>query len=366
MPEPFKETLFNRQAIHELGRCIASVYLDFEQTVFLERIFDSTWAGLELKERMRHITLILKELLPPDYPSALNILRQAAAEHQGGGFATLVFCDYVELYGLEDWEFSLPALAQFTCLCSAEFAVRPFIVKDQARMLAQMLDWAGSDNLHHRRLASEGCRPRLPWGIALPALKADPRPILPILEQLKKDSEDTVRRSVANNLNDIAKDNPQVVIDLLQTWKAESIPAFTEIAQRALRTLIKNGDPFALALVGFEHGSQVEVSEFKIEPVSIPLGGEVTFSFNLQAVEQFEQNLVVDYVVYLMRANGKQTPKVFKLTKKTLAAGETTLISKRHSFAKVTTRRYYPGLHAIEIQVNGVSCARAEFEIRTE
>ena len=361
MPEPLKETLFSRPIVERFAACIAAAHPAFDRAAYLEHVFDSGWVGLELKERMRHMTLCLRPLLPQDYRAALEILRRAAEGFSEGGFASMVFGDFVALYGLEDWDVSLPALAQFTCLCSAEYAVRPFINRDPARMLAQMLDWAGSANQHHRRLASEGCRPRLPWGMGLPALKADPRPILPILERLKNDPEEYVRRSVANNLNDLTKDNPQVVFDLLTGWKAEDLPAFSEIANRALRTQIKNGDPAALALVGFTHGSQVALADLTVTPACIPMGGEVCFAFNLLSTAVEPQKLVVDYIIHLVRANGTLTPKVFKLAKKLLAPGESVGFTKRHSFREITTRRYYPGKHAVEIQVNGVSCGRVEF-----
>ena len=363
MPEPFKETLFSRPIVTRLAECISLSDPGFNQAEFLERVFDPSWADLELKDRMRHITLILKDMLPPDYRTALDILQRAASLHTEGGFVSLVYCDYVALYGLDDWEVSLPALQQFTCLCSAEFAVRPFIVKDQTRMLAQMRVWAGSENAQHRRLASEGSRPRLPWGISLPALKKDPLPLLPILEMLKADPDENVRRSVANNLNDITKDNPQVVLDLLKKWKEENNPNYKEIANRALRSLIKDGNPAALKLIGIRHAAEVQVANLKIEPAVIPFGGDITFSFDLVSTAENEQKLVVDYVVYLQRANNQQTPKVFKLTQKTLTPDETITITKKHSFKEVTTRRYYPGAHAVEIQVNGVACAKEAFEV---
>ena len=363
MGEPFKETLFSPKLVGELADHIKTVYTTFDQNLFIERVFGPSWPQLELMERMRHITLILRDMLPPDYRQALDILTRTAGLYHEQAFLTLVFDDYVSMFGLDDWEASLPALALFTGLCSAEFAVRPFIVKDQARMLAQMLVWANSDNPQHRRLASEGSRTRLPWGISLPALKKDPRPLLPILEKLKNDPEEMVRRSVANNLNDITKDNPQTVIDLLTRWKAEGIPSFSEIANRALRSMIKKGDPAALNLVGIQHGSAVTVANLKVEPESIPMGGEVSFSFDLVSTGEETQKLVVDYVLYMQRANNKQTAKVFKCCKKEISAGQTLTISRRHSFAEVTTRRYYPGRHAIEIQINGVAGGRVEFEV---
>jgi len=363
MPEAFKEALLNKETIGRFAGYLNKADERFDPDRFMEKVFDPSWKGLELKERLHHIALVLKEFLPAGYRPALEILHRAAAQFTEGAFFSLAMCEFVALYGLDDWEASLPALGQFTCLCSAEFAVRPFIVKDPERMMAQMLLWAHSPIPQQRRLASEGCRPRLPWGIGLPAFKADPALILPILEVLKTDQDENVRRSVANNLNDIAKDHPELVIEILRNWQAEDIPAFKEIATRALRTLVKNGDPDALELTGFRFGGEFEVRDFKIEPAAIPTGGEVRFSFKLHSTSESEQNVVVDYTLHLARANGKQSPKVFKLAKVKLAAGETVSITRKYSFQEVTTRRYYPGAHAIEIQVNGVSCARGEFQV---
>jgi len=215
-----------------------------------------------------------------------------------------------------------------------------------------------------RRLASEGCRPRLPWGIALPAFQDDPSPILPILERLKLDPSESVRRSVANNLNDIAKDTPDVVIGLLRRWQTHDTQEMRWIIDRALRTLVKKGNPEALELLGYPASPEVEVRNLAVGPETVPMGGEVTFSFEIESRGQTPQNLMIDYVVHLMRANGQLTPKVFKLTRRTLAPGETVRIAKKHSFRPVTTRKYYPGEHAIEVQVNGVSSERKRFVVK--
>ena len=363
MPEALKESLLNKETIGRFAAYLHRADERIDPDLFMGRVFDASWSGLELKERLHHIALCLKEFLPAEYRAALKILYKTAAQFTEGAFFSLAICEYVALFGMDDWEASLPALGEFTCLCSAEFAVRPFIVKDQPRMMAQMLIWAQSPNPEQRRLASEGCRPRLPWGIGLPALKADPALILPILEILKTDPEENVRRSVANNLNDIAKDHPELVIEILRNWHDEEIPAFAEIATRALRTLIKKGDPAALELTGYQFGGDFEILDFNIEPKTIPSGGDVRFSFTLHSTSEVEQNLVVDYTLHLARANGKQTPKVFKLTKAKLAPGASLPVSRKYSFQEVTTRRYYSGEHAIEIQVNGVICARGEFTV---
>ncbi len=362
MPEPFKETLFSRAFFDALVAAFQAVYPPFDAGTFLARIYDDQWEGRELKARMRHTTLTLHDALPDDYCAALDLIRRAAPALDAFPFGNMVFPDYVEVYGLDDWDASIPALEQFTQRSSAEFAVRPFILAAQDRMMAQMLSWAGHEVAAVRRLASEGCRPRLPWAIALPAFKVDPSPILPILERLKCDESEAVRRSVANNLNDISKDNPQVTIDVLRRWQNHDVPDGQSMAHHALRTLAKAGHPDALDLLGFGK-PQVAVNGLIVEPDVVPQGGEVRFSFEVESLGAAAQDLMIDYAVHLMRANGKQTRKVFKLTKKTLAPGEKLSISRQFSFRPITTRRYYPGEHAISVQVNGTVFAEQAFEV---
>ena len=349
--------LYDKQSVPVLADAIQTQIPAFDREDFLARVFDDAWQDRELKQRTRHITTVLHEFLPSGYRSALNVLR-GALPHTGDGWHILmVFPDYVEVYGMDDWEVSMPALETFTQRMSAEFAIRPFIVRYQDRTMAQMLAWAQHENAGVRRLATEGCRPRLPWGIRLPALQADPSPILPILEFLKDDESEPVRRSVANNLNDISKGNPQVVLDLLGCWQpgdsGEAQPGIDWLTSHALRTLVKQGDPQALELLGYPSNPAIAVINLTAHPDSIPMGSKLTFSFDIESLSGQPQKLMIDYVVYHMRANGKLTPKVFKLAKRTLAPGQVLHITKAHSFAPVTTRRYYPGQHAIEPKVNG-------------
>ncbi len=363
MAEPLKEMFFKQQFFEDLADACKSVYPLFQAETFLAHIYDKDWEGRELKERVRHTTVTLAELMPEDYRSALGILRQVAPALDRYGFEKMIFPDFVEVYGLEDWDVSLPALEQFTQQASAEFAVRPFILKDQERMMTQMMEWAEHESHHVRRLASEGCRPRLPWAMALPPLKADPSPILPILEKLKSDEAESVRRSVANNLNDISKDNPAVVLDVVQQWKSHNTDEMRWIINHALRTLVKAGDPAALELLGYPNEPAISVKKLVIKPHAIAVGDKITFSFEIESTGEAAQNLMIDYVMHFVRANGKQTAKVFKLSKRTIAPSERLQITKRHSFQPITTRRYYPGQHAVEIQINGTSFGLREFTL---
>jgi 3-methyladenine DNA glycosylase AlkC len=356
--------MFNQESVAALANAIQHHYAAFNREAFIASVFGDAWEVRELKERMRHITISLHDVLPEEYRTALDILRRALPALHSHGFVQMIFPDYVEVFGLEDWEASIPALEAFTQVVSAEYAIRPFIVHFQDRTMAQMLEWARHKSPEVRRLASEGCRPRLPWGIALPALKADPSPILPVIELLKHDESESVRRSVANNLNDISKDRPEVVIEVLRRWQTDNTEEIRWITRHALRTLLKAGHPDALALLGYHQEPAIVVHNLSVEPDTIHMGDAVTFSFDIESLGDQPQNLMIDYVVHHVRANGKQTPKVFKLTKKTIQPGQILHIKRTHSFAPVTTRRYYPGEHAIEPKINGQRFGSTAFLLR--
>ena len=363
MAEALKDIFFTREFMDRLSAAIVAHYPAFDTGAFLDDIYTPGWDELALKARMRHTTQALGRQLPADFRAALDILNQAEAALDHHDFDLMVFSDYVALYGIDDWEASLPAMEKFTQRMSAEYAVRPFIIADQPRMMAQMLAWAHHDHEQVRRLATEGCRPRLPWGVSLPALKADPSPILPILDRLKDDPAETVRRSVANNLNDIAKDNPDVVIDVLRGWHTHDTPEIQWVTSHALRTLIKKGDPRALELIGYAAGGAFSVSNLTVEPAAVALGDSIILSFTVESHSDRPQNLMIDYVMHFMKANGQLRPKVFKLARRQIGPGATIDISRKHSFRAISTRVYYPGSHAVEIQINGQVCARAEFTV---
>jgi len=345
--------MFNRESVGKLSAVISAEYPGFLETAFIKGVFDQEWDQRALKERVRHITLTLGALLSEDYQEALAILRKALPQLRQQGFEKMVFPDFVEVYGLKDWEHSIPALEFFTQHISAEFAIRPFIVRYPKETLEQMLLWANHPHPGVRRLASEGCRPRLPWGIRLNDLVSDPTPILPILEILKEDAREEIRRSVANNLNDISKDHPEIVVSILNNWQSPGDDNRTKLINHALRTLLKSGHPGALELLGFSNNPEIIINNIFLEPKKISLGEAVQFSFEIISTGDAEQRLLIDYIVHFMRANGRQNPKVFKLSQKTIQPGERIQITKKHSFQPISTRKYYPGKQTFQPQVNG-------------
>jgi len=359
---PLLKDLVDRDSVGAIAAAIGGATTSFDEGGFVGAVFDDGWGGRELKQRIRHIARMIRNHLPGDYATALAVLRRAAGQLALGGISAWCLNDFVEEYGVDDPDVSLPALEQFTKIASAEFAVRPFIDRYPERMANQMREWAGNDDEAVRRLASEGFRPRLPWGMGLPALKKDPSPILPVLEVLHNDPSETVRRSVANSLNDISKDHPELVVTTLARWGADT-PDGAILRKHALRTLLKRGDPAALELLGFRTDAAVTVSGISVQPGTVAIGGHVLVEFQVVATGDSPQPVMVDYAVEFQNRSGTGSRKVFKGKADELAAGDSLTFRRKVSLQHMSTRTIFPGTHVVEAQVNGLVRAVAHFEV---
>lgn len=359
MAEKLKNLFFTRATLAQLAEAIARTDARFDRARFLALVFDEDWEARELKARLRHAAICLGQTLPKSYAQALKILRQVAP--QSRGFDGMIFSEFVEVYGLADWERSLPALEFFTRFGSAEFAVRPFLDRDPERAMAYVLRWAENADPHVRRLASEGCRPRLPWAMALPKFKADPSPIFPVLEKLKDDESEYVRKSVANNLNDISKDHPELMLEICERWFGHS-PRTDWIVKHACRGLLKARHARALKLFGFGDNGQVEVTNLKLEKKRLPIGADFIFRFELRVGGDGERKLRLEYTIDFVKANGKTSKKVFRISEKSYGAGVYSL-RRKHATADLTTRKHYPGAHQLAVVVNGKEMAAAAFDL---
>jgi 3-methyladenine DNA glycosylase AlkC len=353
MPEPLKDR-YNPAFIKRLSKVMQNHCADFNAQGFAKAVFQSDWTSLELKQRMRRISTALHGSLPLSYSKQLAVLRKAATEFEG--FEAMVFPDFVEQFGLENFEASSSALEWFTRFSSSEFAVRPFIVRYGERMITVLMKWARNENEHVRRLASEGSRPRLPWGMALPAFKKDPRPTLPILELLAQDSSEYVRRSVANHLNDIAKDHPQLLLDLAGRWLGKNQNT-NRLVKHACRTLLKRGDPRALKLFGFAAQPSATIGRLSISPKTLCIGGSLRFEFEVHNASSKKQQLRLEYAVDFVKARGVTSRKVFMISEGTFPGGTAKSFVRNHRFCDFTTRTHYPGLHHITILINGIASA---------
>ena len=266
MSEPLKY-MYNVNFFERLYPVLKTVIPGFEERRFVYTVFDREWPDLELKQRTRQITRALNKFLPAEYPKAVEmvmslttLLRENEKEQS---YPFIFLPEYVELYGLHHFSLSMQALEESTKLVSAEFAIRPFILHYQKETMKYMVAWSKHPEASVRRLSSEGCRPRLPWAIGLPDFKKDPAPILPILENLKADPSEYVRRSVANNLNDIAKDNPSLVIKTAKRWKSNSQET-NWIIRHGCRTLLKKGVEQVLRMHGFKTDRLCGVQGLKV------------------------------------------------------------------------------------------------------
>ncbi|MCP3063162.1 DNA alkylation repair protein [Myxococcus sp. K38C18041901] len=359
MAEPLK-TFFDARLVERLGTSLHRVHPSFPLDTFLRE----ARAGLEAHElvgRARHLCLAMRRSLPEDYPKAVQVLLRSLGpvrevDRVGGMevFFYLPHTTFVAEYGLGHFEESMKAQHALTQRFTAEFSIRPFLEKHPEKTLARLAEWASDSNVHVRRLVSEGTRPRLPWGSRLRAFQQDPTPVLGLLELLKDDPELYVRRSVANNLNDIGKDHPDVLVKVAKKWMKDATPEREWLVRHALRFAIKRGEPSALEVVGAGKPSGIEVRATQL-PKRAKLGGAMDVRFVVANRSRKEQSLVVDLAVHFFKSRGEAPqPKVFKVRELVLGAGQEEEVGKRVSLAQLSTRRHYAGPHRMDVRVNGV------------
>jgi len=362
MPEPFKN-MFNLKVIRKLATDIQSVHGSFPADEFVKSTVDETWENLELKERVLKVTVNLRKFLPADYKEAISIIDKVVMNYgswlEGTGW---FFPFFVELYGVdeENWDISMGALELYTQYASAESAVRPFIIMNQERMMAQMYAWSKHESEQVRRLSCEGCRPALPWTQALNSFKKDPGPILPILEQLKADESVWVRKSVANNLNDISKTHHDLVVKIAKEWYGKN--EHTDwIVKHACRTLLKKGNSEALAVFGLGDAASLDVSGLALEAASTRIGEDITFSFTISAKKDMKARL--EYGIDYVKSRGKRNRKIFQISEISLKENTKKQYTRKHSFADVSIRKHYPGVHSITLIVNGAERGTLDFKV---
>lgn len=376
MAEAFKN-FYNEQFFDRFTKDLKLVITDFDSNSFISLCMDEEWENRELKQRIAHIATVLKEFLPADYKDAIAKILELLdhIEKNRPGFSEIddekfsltldygpVLDNYIEQNGLDDYETSIKAIERITQFSSCEFVTHPFVVRYPDRMMEQMLVWSQHEHWGVRRLASEGCRPRLPWAMAIPCLKKDPGPIIPILENLKNDRARFVRLSVANNLNDISKDNPEIVIGLAKKWYGES-KEVDWIVKHGCRTLFKQGNPHVMELFGLGGAKNIGIEQFKISTPTVKIGESLEFGFDLLNNNNKKTKIRLEYAIYYQKANGTLTKKVHKISEKEYAAESATRITRKHSFKVVTTRKLHPGLHEVSIIINGNEFERYGFEL---
>jgi len=368
-----KDQLFNQEKVRYFAGLFYAADPEFDAAGF-ERVVMETMLDLELKARMVLISEVLEQFLPDEFPVAAERIHAALpapldptkTDNDFGIFIFGSLGEYVARKGLNDLQIALGLLKEITKRFSMEFALRHFLIAAQDDTMSVLGSWAGDENYHVRRLVSEGTRPTLPWGMKTALTVSEP---LPFLDALHADSTRFVTRSVANHLNDISRKDPALVIETLQRWQGWGRQDSAELdwmTRHALRTLVKKGDAGALAMLGFHESPAISVSEIEIAPSgSIQIGDTASFIFEIEAEK--DECLLVDYVIDFVKSNGSSTPKVFKLKKLSLKAGEKVIIQKNHRFLKdATTFTHYPGSHRLTLQINGQSCGSCAFGLFAE
>lgn len=366
MSQPQLKHGINPSSIAQLAASINDIEADFSATKF-KRLALKGLDALELKDRVYHIIAALHQTLPNDFRQSAKLLTELKKNWASNnkedryGFTAWAITDYVGVHGLEYPKQSLRLLQHLTSLFSAEFAIRPFIQQHPKSTWICLHQWAEHKEDSVRRLASEGCRPRLPWGAQLPELIKFPMPIIALLTKLKDDESEYVRRSVANNLNDISKDHPDLVIKVCKRWSKGASEECQWIIRHATRSLVKQGHPDVFALLGYTENPKVSVDDIKLSSAAINLGETLEFSAELNSTTKAEQKLIVDYAIHYVKANGTTSAKVYKLKNIQLKPKEKLLIKKRQAFKPISTRVFYAGEHSLEILVNGKAVANKIF-----
>jgi 3-methyladenine DNA glycosylase AlkC len=327
---------------------------------------------LELLDRGKHVAHVLAEHLPEAYPDAIAVLlRSLGPEHTtdeliGVGMAPFFYLPHVLFVadrGLDHFDLSLQAQYELTKRFSAESSIRPYIAKDPERVFSVFHTWARDENAHVRRLVSEGTRLRLPWAVRVQWLDANPERVIELLERLKDDASTLVRRSVANNLNDLGKVRPELLMRTCTAWLEEASTDRRVLVEHALRSAVKRGNPDALRLLGFGTAASVALENVRFEPTRVRIGGRVWVSFALRSTSRGPQNLLVDLAVHFVKGRAQAAPKVFKVKRIVLAPRERVDFRTPISLAIHTTRKPRPGIHLVDVLMNGEAQRAGSFEV---
>lgn len=359
--------VFNKDNIGDLANNIAKIWSDFQINGFLEFILPNLPA-LSFIQRSNLIRDALVEFLPKEFEKSAQILVKALKEEQPNygvtdwhAFIIMPQCAYISLCGKEHFDISMNALYEMTKRFSAEGDLRTFLNIDFAATMKLLHKWCNDPSPHVKRLVSEGTRPRLPLGGRIKTFQENPKPLIELLDKLKNDESLYVRRSVANNINDIAKDNPDIAIETLKKWHKDASPELIWVIRHASRSLIKNGHPEIIKMLGCDLEPQIKLSELKFDKKQIKIGDKITFAFTLESRANKEQSLIIDFIVHYQKTRGRIMSKVFKLRNVKLKAGEKINISKIINIRQTSTRIIYEGIHKISIQINGKIYCDGEF-----
>ena len=358
MAEPLKNR-YGPEIPRKISAMVLKVYPAFDSAGFIKDALQG-YETLNLMQRGRKIAHTLKTHLPQNYEKAVGILLRSLGErplrtgdNPLSSFIYMPHTFFVADYGLASFEASMEAQYELTKRFTAEFSIRAFLTHHEKQTLARLKIWARDRDEHVRRLVSEGTRPRLPWAPRLPAFQKNPGPVLELLEMLKDDPALYVRRSVANNLNDIGKDHPDILAETCRYWLKNAPQERQWLIRHGLRSAVKRGESGALDVLGYGKAARVVLQSIRISPKNAVRGASVRIGVEIVNPEKNRQNVLADLCIHFVKANGKSSKKVFKLNTYTLLPGQSVACGKKISLADLTTRKHYPGKHQVEILLNG-------------
>lgn len=352
--------MFSKAIIYELGDKLKKVYEDFPKEEFVAEVFYDGWEDLELFARLSHIAKVLDKVLPRDYKKSLEIIYVILPECNEA--QAMVFPPYVVEAGIEDINQSAQALAKITQYATCEFAVRTFIDKYPDEMFQILMDWAKSDNEHVRRLASEGTRLAIPWGARLQTVYKKHEYAIPILELLKADSSEYVRKSVGNNLNELSKVAPELVVSIGHEWMSNGNKNTNQIVKSACRTLLKKAYPPVMELFGLTKPKGLSVRLLSATP-EVKLNSDLSFSFEIINELEEEVKIRIGYDIGFLKSNGKLNFKENRISERMCKLGKL-VIERKHKITESSTRKIYPGRHELKITINGCAMADTEFIVK--
>lgn len=364
MAEPLKN-VYTRTFLENFTSSCKKVIPELDQQKVGRFVFGNNWDQLELKERMSRLAKAMSLFLPKKLEEAAPVLKKMidTLEQDNfpvNGFEYMFIPEFVEKNGIDHLHISLELFERITQFVSCEFAIRPFIIKYRTPVMEQMLEWSNHKHANVRRFSSEGCRSRLPWAMAIPEFKKDASLILPILENLKADSSLFVRKSVANNLNDISKDHPELALKLASQWFGKNDKT-DWVVKHGCRTLLKAGYPKALKLFGYAPIESLSVSNMHILSPSVNFGSSLIFSFSVKNKTKNDITVRLEYAIYFLKGNGSSTKKVFKISERELLPQQKLTVEKSHVLKAISTRKYYAGEHGLSIIVNGIEFKKQPF-----
>ncbi len=362
---------FGKTTVRRIAEMISAVHAPFPVEAFAA---DATrgLARLELLARGDHVAQALRRHLPAEVGRALDLLVASLGPElpeegiEGQGMAPFLYLPhvaFVRAFGILDFDASMRAQHALTRRFTAEWSIRPFLEREPDRTLAVLEGWAHDPSPHVRRLVSEGTRPRLPWAPRLRRFVEDPRPALALLELLRDDPSSYVRRSVANHLNDVGKDHPALLLATARRWLADATPDRRRLVGHALRSLSRHGHLEALALLGHGAPPRVTVREARCLPPRVRIGEAIRFEAWIVSRAREPQSLRVNLAVHFVKAGGATRPKVFRLRTVQLAPHGEARVGRTLSLAQLSTRRHHPGVHAVELVLNGVSFPAGRFVV---